>query len=235
MAAGAALGSVIPGIGTLAGAGLGAGIGSLFGSSGGGTKIRWYPTMSEQQKSIYEQQLLPYLQSQIGRPLFQYGYGPYTEWGQRAYQAYRKPAMRAWNRQILPSIREQYAGASALYGGHRQRSEMEAGQMLAETLGAKRFEYERQALQDYISSLPQMNPALQYLMQAIQIPTFGIMGQPRAPSAAGQFGTSILSGMGQAFGERGGDLLGNMPTQWPWQSAAVSQGPVPSTTLWHWQ
>ena len=186
------------------------------------TSLRWYPQMEAQQRAAFDK-TLGYFSGQVGKPLFQYGYGPATEWGQKAYQAYRKPAMRAWNKQILPSIREQYAGASALYGGHRERSEMEAGQMLAETLGAKRFEYERQALQDYIQSLPQMNPALQYLMQALQIPTFGIMGQPQAPSAASQFGTSMLGGMGQAFGERAGGQLGQMPTQWPWQQPSFRQ------------
>ena len=202
------------GAGALAG-----GLGSMLGKKNSKPKTETYPTMDPWQRARY-MSTLDWLGGRVGQGVANYGYGPWTPWAQEAYKRYRKPAEREFSERIIPALREQWAGAGALYGGRRYQAEQDAGVRLAEHLGAKRFEFERQAFQDYLRTVPEANPALQMLLAALSIPTFGTMGYQEGPSPM----AGALMGMGGNLGQAGSSglasaLLGGgsgvgAPTNW---------------------
>lgn len=187
-------------------------------------KTTIFPTMTPQQQQAYGG-YLDYLGGRVGKGISPFGYGPWTPWAKQAYKRFRKPAMREFSKRILPAIREQYAATGSLFGGRRHRAEADAGVRLAEFLGAKRFDFERQAFSDYLRTVPEMNPALQMLLSALQIPMFGttVSQQPSATAPLGAAAQQFGGGIGQALMFKalsdqggGGSPLYGKSTYWDW-------------------
>lgn len=123
--------------------------------------------------------------------------GPWQQYSSQAWRRYRRTAEREFFDRLLPRVREDYAAAGALWSGRRQRGELEAARALSLDLAARRWDFERQAIATYLSTLPEYSPAAQLLLKALAIPTIGYVVQggtgPSPASAALSSGLGTVS------------------------------------------
>lgn len=134
-ASGAALGSSVPGVGTLFGAGAGA-LAGLFGSKN--KKKKRNSTFDPQQQGLYDQQMQG-LQGQ-GQFADLYNFNAETA-GQNFDQNVSRPAYRNFQENIIPGITGQFRSGGLQNSSYAAEGLSRAGRDVQEGLNAQRTNY----------------------------------------------------------------------------------------------
>lgn len=213
------------------------GIGGLLsGLFGGGKdkqpKIENYPILDPMQQSGLRQ----YFGNPIERsPLYNQGASYLSSLLSNepgAFEAYEKPYLQDFQRNIVPEIMNSYmgtgqqAGSSALYNSLAQ-----AAKDLQTNLAAQRANLRGQAANQALGYAQQ---PYSNLLAGVQVPTMQPYERPGQPG----FGTQAMAGAANVFSNalanKGADYLGNKllgnPNQTPFQEATLSRN-VPRTPI----
>lgn len=156
-AGGAALGSFIPGIGTLAGAGLGGLGGLLFGKSRSGKSIKDFILGADkmQKYDAFSPQQMQLHQALGGQLLGSGAYGQafgnlqsLLDPSNEAYDRFTQPYMDQFNQQIIPGLAERFAGMGALSSSGFGQALGSAGGSLQNQIAALKAGLQQKAGQD---------------------------------------------------------------------------------------